>query len=317
MTVAALEKAKEMVIKAAKHAGRRLKDNWGRVEYTTKDNCREIVTELDRETELFLAGEFEKFDNRIGFRGEEFGTQRQARLMWLVDPIDGTVHFVRGLPFCTTMIALIEDKQVILGVIHDFIRDETYWAIRDQGAFKDNRKIQIGQGSFTNGALVSLETNLENPICLEPYLALRKKLELNGMSRLISTANSGFESIMVASGIMDARITFNGYGKDYDYAATSIIIEEAGGIVRNIGADDYDYTKLQFNCRQPPNLQGIDQRRKRYLSHAHVRIKIIVYPTSQKIMTHMLPYFHTLHPAHKRQDTDYFANSVIKKCRLY
>ena len=251
MTNNELEAAKEMAIRAARQIGRKLKAHWGQVDYETKGQSQEAVTQLDRQTELFLAERFKQFDHRIGFRGEEFGTQRKTKLMWLVDPIDGTIHFIRGLPFCTTMIALIDDNQVVMGIIHDFLRDETYWAIKGQGAFKNEQMIKVSNHSLADGALISIETNLNNPVCLEPYLRIRQKIDQNGLSRLILTANSGFESAMVASGVMDARITFNGFGQDYDYAAPAIIIEEAGGIVRNIGTNSYDYTNYNFIAANP------------------------------------------------------------------
>ena len=171
--------------------------------------------------------------------------------MWLVDPIDGTTHFIRGLPFCTIMIALIEKGQPVLGIIHDFIRDETYWAIKGQGAFRDDEPIRVNNYSLTDNAMLCYETEISNPACLEAYLKVWHELRRSSLGGIALTINSGFELAMIASGKLDARITFHGFGKDYDYAPGSIIVEEAGGIVRNIGNNSYDYTNCNFIAANP------------------------------------------------------------------
>ncbi len=252
MDPARLQQAKDVAVAAAITAGRKLKPHWGKVAHKIKNSDEEMVTELDRQTELFLAEELEKFDNQIGFRGEEFGTRKAADTTWLVDPIDGTVHFIRGLPFCTTMIALIENGQVVLSIIHDFVREDTYWAIRGQGAFCNDQPISVSQNSTQGNHIILLESDLTNP----DAQALAIDPRLNGRSRsrthhILRTADSGWEFAMVASGRADGRLVFNGFGYDYDYAPGSLLVTEAGGVVTNIGSDSYDYTKLNLLAANP------------------------------------------------------------------
>ena len=250
MSPTQLLQAKDVAVAAARQTGRRLKPHWGRIAHETKGEIGEMVTDLDRQTELFLANEFDRFDNRIGFRGEEFGVRREADPTWLVDPIDGTVHFIRGLPFCTTMIALIEAGQVVLAVINDFVRDETYWAIRGQGAFCDDQPIQVSQNSTETGSIIMVEANLSKPLARQ----LRVDPRLLGQAQtnyLLRTANSGYEFSLVASGKVDGRLVFDGFGKDYDYAPGSLLVTEAGGVVTNLGQPNYDYTKLDLLAANP------------------------------------------------------------------
>ena len=252
MTPARLQQAKDVAVAAAITAGKKLKPHWGNIAHEIKNSDQEMVTELDRQTELFLAKEFEAFDDQIGFRGEEFGTKKAADTTWLVDPIDGTLHFIRGLPFCTTMIALIENGQVVLGVIHDFIHDNTYWAIRGQGAFCNDQPISVSQNSTKDNRIILIESDLTNP----DARALQIDPRLNGYDRsrdisLMRTANAGWEFAMVASGKADGRLVFNGYGYDYDYAPGSLLVTEAGGVVTNLGSDSYDYTSLNLLAANP------------------------------------------------------------------
>lgn len=239
-----LNKALTIAVESAKEIGQELIKHYGKVEVETKSSsgiiARDVVTELDRRTEKFLSERFKKFDPTIGFRGEEFGVENHSDTTWIVDPIDGTSHFIRGLPFCTTMIGLIEDGMVILAVIHDFVRGETYWATKDGGAFKDGVPIHVSTRSL-NQAIVSFETKLEKPANLKTYLKVK---ELVGGT--ISTVNCGFELAMVASGKLDAKITQDPYGFDWDYAPGSLLIQEAGGIVRNHGRADYNYTNHEL-----------------------------------------------------------------------
>lgn len=247
MTDTELKQALEIARAAVTTAGHELKKFYGNIETLTKGDGSSIggvVTELDRKTEQFLANELGAFSKDIGFRGEEFGVQSEAATTWLVDPIDGTAHFIRGLPFCTTMVALIEDGVVMMSVIHDFVNDNTYWAIRGQGAYCNDTKISVSQRGLSQ-SLISFETRLEKPENLEKYLEVRKQ------AGIISTINCGFEFAMIASGKLDGRIGLDPYGMDWDFAPGSLLVTEAGGVAANIGTNSYDYTNHDYIIAAP------------------------------------------------------------------
>ena len=90
------------------------------VEYKS-ERGHDAVTELDRKVETFLEAELHILYPDISFAGEEYGGDREVPRLWLCDPIDGTSHFIRGLPYCTVMLALIEEGQVNFGVIYEFV----------------------------------------------------------------------------------------------------------------------------------------------------------------------------------------------------
>jgi myo-inositol-1(or 4)-monophosphatase len=242
MTDRNLEKALDITRTAVTTAGQELKQYYGNVEALSKGDGSSIsgvVTELDRKTEQFLATELGKFSTDIGFRGEEFGIQSEADTTWLVDPIDGTAHFIRGIPFCTTMVALIENGEVILSVIHDFVRDDTYWAVRGNGAYCNDRKISVSTRTLGR-SLISFETHIERPENYEKYLEVRKQ------AAIIATINCGFEFAMIASGKLDGRIGLEPYGMDWDFAPGSLLVSEAGGVATNIGMTTYDYRNHDY-----------------------------------------------------------------------
>ncbi|MFZ5390875.1 MAG: inositol monophosphatase family protein [Patescibacteria group bacterium] len=205
-----------------------------------KDNSAvNVVTKLDLQVEEFVSVELKKIYPTIGFVGEEFGGNRQAGRFWLMDPIDATGHFVRGLPFCTCMIALIEDGQVVFSAVYDFVRDLMYWAQKDQGAYCQQARLTVSSRDLSQ-AYISWESRLDNETDKQIFERLKKQ------TILLKTISAGWEFAMVAAGKLDARLCFNPYGKDYDFAAGSLLVREAGGVVNNLGSQTYDYSNVNF-----------------------------------------------------------------------
>ncbi|MCI0566388.1 inositol monophosphatase family protein [bacterium] len=203
-----------------------------------------VVTDLDVAVEMYLRDNLAKIDSSIAFAGEELGGSREHKRFWLVDPIDGTQHYIRGLPFCTTMLALIEDGQVILSVVYDFVNDILYSAEKGVGSFMNGKRIFVS-GRPSAEAYVAWETHLDR----EP----NKKLfdVLNRRFTMIKTVSAGFEYAAIATGKIEARICFDPYGKDYDFAPGSLLVSEAGGMVANLGLQSYDFRNVNFIAANP------------------------------------------------------------------
>lgn len=176
--------------------------------------------------------------------GEEFGGDRKSETFWLSDPIDGTGHFIRGIPFCTTMLALVDKGQVAFALIYDFVNDDVYHAELGKGAYKNDEKISVSDRTLQQ-AYLHCEVNSNK----EENRAVLSVVE--NKANLINTLNSGFEFVLVACGKTDGRIVYNGFGKDYDFAAGTLLVKEAGGIVRNFKSDNYDYKNLNFIATNP------------------------------------------------------------------
>ncbi len=220
--------------------------HWGNAGSITAKSASpaDLVTELDTSVEAFMTRRLEELYPDIGFVGEEYGGDREQERFWLMDPIDGTAHFIRGLPFCTSMLALIENGEVTFSVIYDFVNDHVYWAEKGQGAFKDEERLYVSERSLPD-AYYSYEIQLKK----EENREIFHNLLGNGL--MLKTISAGWEFAMIAEGKIDARICIDPYGKDYDFAPGSLLVQEAGGIVRNIGSDTYDYKNLNFIAAAP------------------------------------------------------------------
>jgi myo-inositol-1(or 4)-monophosphatase len=235
---------------AATDAGRNLLPHFGNVESLDKEGVGlgSVFTKLDVETEAFLhdrLGKFSKYSGLpIGFSGEEKGMQENGDLSWLVDPIDGTSHFVRGLPMCMTMIALVQQDKVLLAVIHDIANQSTYWATAGHGSYRDGKKLSVSTRSFSK-SMLDFETRLDNPAYMEKYLQVRQQ------AVIVGGFASGFTFAMIASGKLDAKIGLDPYGEDWDFAPGSLLVREAGGVTMNIGKPGYDYRDHNFIIGNP------------------------------------------------------------------
>ena len=221
-------------------AGKKLVPHFGNVSHTNKSkDMWDVVTDLDVKTESFLDAQLEKLDPAIGFRGEEHGQTRQGEKFWLVDPIDGTGHFIRGMPFCTIMVALVNAAEIEIGAIYNFIGNQFYSAAKSNGAYCNGKPISVSSRDLHNG-LIHAEINIEKNNNLQIYQ------QLNQRSNIMDTFNCGWQFAMIASGKMEARIAKDGWGKDQDYAGGTLLVQEAGGVVANIGQKNYQYTNLDL-----------------------------------------------------------------------
>lgn len=220
--------------------------HFGKVEFQAKQSDKkfELITELDCKVERFLKTEFAKVYPDIAFFGEEEGGDRNAERFWLVDPIDGTTPFIRGIPFCTTMVALIEDGQVVFSAIYDFVNDTMYSAEKGKGAFKNSELIRVSSRPLRGSCLV-WQTHLDQEENMRWFLRLRKECVLWHFGP------SGFEFLLIASGKLDGFVCVSPHGKDYDFAPGSLLVQEAGGVVANIGEESYDYRNGNFIAANP------------------------------------------------------------------
>jgi len=231
----------KQVLPIIKSAGKELLKYYGKIDVSGQKGklAHSIVTELDLKTEKFLADKLHRIYPAINFFGEEFGGNKNAKRFWLVDPIDGTAHFVRGIPWCTTMVSLVENNKVIFSAIYNFVTGEMFHAELGHGARLNNKPIHVSDRQLVDGYM-TYEINLDKKENLDLFIDLKKK------TMLFKTVSCGYEFGLIAQGKIEGRIALDPFGDDWDYAAGSLLVSEAGGQVVNIGKNSYDHTNHNF-----------------------------------------------------------------------
>jgi histidinol phosphatase-like enzyme (inositol monophosphatase family) len=183
------------------------------------------VTLADRASEQLMRSLIETRFPSDGIVGEEFGEARPgASRRWILDPIDGTRSFVRGVPFYGVLLAVEDDGDAVLGVMHFPALDETVYAA-------------VGEGCWWNGrrALVSDTTSLDDAlICATSHEGIEKRgytgawNRLRGRAGLTRTWGDCYGHALVATGRAEAM--FDPSMALWDSAPLKPIIEEAGGV---------------------------------------------------------------------------------------
>jgi histidinol phosphatase-like enzyme (inositol monophosphatase family) len=189
------------------------------------------VTEVDKKCEEIIRdGLLSKFPSD-GFLGEETGNHTgNSSRRWIVDPLDGTRPFIRGIPTFSTLIALEEDGEIRVGVIHLPALKITCWASWGGGAFENGSKIHVSNTSSlseaTGSALGFLQKSEEQSGV--QLLQLMKSLDY------IYGFMDAFTYVCVATGRLDCAV--NLLDKAWDCAAAACIITEAGGTYTDISS---------------------------------------------------------------------------------
>jgi myo-inositol-1(or 4)-monophosphatase len=180
------------------------------------------VTAYDVKVEETLKDKLSKAFPDMGFEGEETGPSGSRDTYWLVDPIDGTTSFIRGLPFSTNMAALVHEGYVIAAVIYDFVNDNLYTALKGKGAYKNGEQIHINT-SRTEGELFIYSMTSQKFGHIQEVLAELK------MRTLLPIGASGHSYAMLAEGKIDGLVNlrFNNHGL-HDNAPGVLLCEEAG-----------------------------------------------------------------------------------------
>jgi histidinol-phosphatase len=189
----------------------------------TKDDASP-VTLADRTAEQLARELIESRFPADGIIGEEFGAVREgARRRWILDPIDGTRTFVRGVPLFGCLLALEENDEPVIGVMYFPALDETVYAARGEGAWWNGRRARVSAES-TLGNAVLLTTDVDNIERAGYGAGFQRLRERTGMLR---TWGDCYGHALVATG--RAEVMLDPIMNVWDAAALKPIVEEAGG----------------------------------------------------------------------------------------
>jgi myo-inositol-1(or 4)-monophosphatase len=216
------------MIKASEKASKVIIRDFGEVEnlQVAKKGPRDFVTKTDKRVEEILIEELTKVKKNYSFLTEESGKieKKDKDKIWIIDPIDGTTNFLHGIPHFAISIALKIDNQIISALIHDPIKNEIFFAEKNNGAYFNNHRIRVSNKNDIEDCLFSSDQHGLKAIF--PNLNMR------------SSGCAALDLAYVGSGRLDGF--FNNKINLWDIAAGILIVEEAGGTIN-------DYTKYDDN----------------------------------------------------------------------
>ncbi len=238
-----------IAIEAARLGGKLLTDYFGKVPAESIQSKRigDWVSSADRASEDAIVRYLKKATPDHDILTEEAGSivgSKPSEYRWIIDPLDGTTNFLRGLPIWAVSIALEHRPDptqkwgsIISGVIEIPPLKDVYWATIDRGAYKNGTRIQLGNGRAFSESLLGTGFPFRTRDLIKPYCNLFSKI----LTRCADVRRAGAVAVdlcMVANG------TFDGFWEldlaPWDIAAGGLIIRESGGETCNFqGGEDF------------------------------------------------------------------------------
>ena len=184
-----------------------------------------LVTAFDKQAEQVIF-EILRANSPYSILGEESGLDgRGSELVWVVDPIDGTTNFARGLPLFAISIALMRGIDRLLGVILNPTSNDCYFAERGRGAYVNGEAMHVSANQNPRQAVIHVSSGYAAND-RQRLVELMRRLDGTYSARILGT--TALELCLVASGVTDAFVCSG--DELWDYAAGVLLVEEAGGI---------------------------------------------------------------------------------------
>ena len=206
-----------------------------------KSSAADLVTEYDLAVERFLKGKLPPLVPGSLFFGEEEKENASPLTGWvfIVDPIDGTTNFVRGLKHSAISVALAHDGAMEYGVVYDPYKDEIFSAKRDGGAFLNGRPVRVSERPLDQGVF-GMGTAIYDRQFIAPTMRLTEQLFRRSCDfRRLGAA--ALDLCGVACGRLDLFFEYS--LSPWDHAAGGLILIEAGGVLSTLEGRPMDYTR--------------------------------------------------------------------------
>ena len=209
-----------IMVKASEKASKILIRDFGEIEklQVSKKGPKDFVTNSDLKVEKIIIDELKKARPNYSIISEENGIEnnKDKNNTWIIDPIDGTINFLHGIPHFAISIALKSRDEIISGLIFDPIKNEMFFAEKENGAYFNNHRIKVSKKNKLNNCLFATGGKIQQ----ELDLLYRK----SGCAAL--------DMAYVAAGRYDGY--FQNNLSLWDIAAGIILVKEAGGMLNEI-----------------------------------------------------------------------------------
>ena len=220
-----------IMIKASEKASKILIRDFGEVEklQISVKGPSDFVSNADTKAEKIIINELMKAKKNYSILSEECGSKinSDSENVWIIDPIDGTTNFLHGVPHFAISIALKSNNEIVSGLIYDPIKDEMFYAEKNNGAFFNNQRIKVSKKKDIEACLFGIGG--------------KDKIEVDLITR--KSGSAALDMAYVAAGRYDGY--FQNNLNLWDIAAGIIIVKEAGGIINEINLSENDNIKIR------------------------------------------------------------------------
>jgi len=223
-----------IMIKASEKASKALIRDFGELEklQVSAKGPSDFVTNADLKAEKIIVEELAKAKRDYSIISEESENEisNDKNNTWIIDPIDGTTNFLHGVPHFAISIALKSNNEIVSGLIYDPIKDEMFYAEKNNGAYLNNQRIRVSNKKKIDNCLFATGGNNIEQIKFKKNATLRR------------TGSAALDMAYVAAGKFDGYFQKN--LKIWDIASGIILIKEAGGIINDIDVNKYEIEKV-------------------------------------------------------------------------
>ncbi|PID61450.1 MAG: inositol monophosphatase [Gammaproteobacteria bacterium] len=226
-------------VRAARAAGRVITQNVDRVDASniSRKQKNDYVTEFDRQAEASIIQVLHKAYPDHAILGEESGLHgsEDAEYRWVVDPIDGTLNFIQGIPHFSVSIGLLRNGRPYQGVIYDPMRQELFTASKGEGAFLDGKRIRVSGANSLERAVIGTGFPHKPSLSFDRYETMTRHFteRVTGIRRLGSAA---LDLAYVSAGRLDGMWMMG--ISAWDVIAGGLMVREAGGLVNDFSGGD-------------------------------------------------------------------------------
>jgi len=220
-----------IMIKASEKASKILIRDFGEIEklQISVKGPSDFVSSADIKAEKIIINELIKSKKNYSILSEEDGSKinTDSKNVWIIDPIDGTTNFLHGVPHFAISIALKSDNEIVSGVIYDPIKDEMFYAEKNNGAFFNNQRIKVSKKKDIQSCLFGTGG--------------KEKTDTDLITR--KSGSAALDMAYVAAGRYDGY--FQNNLNLWDIAAGVIMIKEAGGVINEINLSENNNIKIR------------------------------------------------------------------------
>lgn len=196
----------------------------------------DFVTRADLQSEsIILEAIGRKFPTHSFLTEESETAETPREFRWIIDPLDGTTNYIHGFPVFAVSIALEHKGDIVIGVVFDPLRDELFHAVKGQGSYLNNKRINVSAVSSIQSSLVSTGFPFRKKEMTDSYLRVFSEV-FHEVSDLRRAGSAALDLAYVASGRCDGFFELN--LSPWDIAAGSLLIGEAGGCISDFRGEN-------------------------------------------------------------------------------